>query len=766
VGADDDTAEDLGSLASALGALAATPMPGRALLARGRVVDGMYRIEDAIGEGGMGVVYRARDVRLDRAVAIKVGTAASAASLARASREALALARLSHPNVVVVYQVGELEGRLYLAMEHVAGGDARAWLRARPRGWREIIALYAGAGDGLAAAHAAGLVHRDFKPDNLLVGDDGRPRVGDFGLAREATSQDGDTVATTEPTGNAITMVGAVVGTPAYMAPEQLAGDDVDARADQFAFCVSLWEALFGARPFRGTEPAELADAIARGDVRAPARADVPPHVIAALRRGLAADRDARWPSMAPLLAELRRDPRVGRRRVVLAMITLALIVGGAGVWAATRDTTPTALPAIEADPNSVVSVAFALGANDGLVEGLAPLDDGDVIVGGHMTPPFAPRGRPVSGCPDGRRCGFVARVSPAGELRWARVIGGDDIRMHGPAVRGDRAVVVADIRVPGAISGVPGASVGEGAFALSLDTRTGAIEWYRRLGTGKVVVRTVAMDEAGAAYVVGETLSPATFEGWTPDSSTDVGYLVALAPDGVVRWGTTVPAGGISRVMGVDVAGGVVAWAGAVPAPNGDELAVIEGVDAGTGRVRWTRRSIGTDAHAGPLAITPDRRVVVAGYVRGTNDFGLGAITSRGEQDGFVAAFDLATGAPRWSRAIGGVGSDNLNAITSGADGDLWIAGRTDGLDATPATLHRDRSDFLVVRLGPDGALRWAGEYGGDERARAKAIAVGATGVWVAGSFTHHLRAGAFALEGTGRTTPLVLRIDPSRAK
>src|SRR5205823_4881817 len=137
-------------------------------------------------------------------------------------------------NVVIVYQVGELRGRIYLAMELVRGGNARQWV-TRHRGWREIVALYAAAGDGLAAAHAAGLIHRDFKPDNVLVGDDGRPRVADFGLAR-ADGDAADEAGSGAPSSGAITQTGAVMGTPAYMAPEQFGGVEVDARADQFAF--------------------------------------------------------------------------------------------------------------------------------------------------------------------------------------------------------------------------------------------------------------------------------------------------------------------------------------------------------------------------------------------------------------------------------------------------------------------------------------------------------------------------------------------------
>ena len=287
---------DVGSMGSLLREVAAT---GGGVLAPGTVVGGQYRIERTIGAGGMGVVHLARDERLDRPVAIKLGVARSAAALARLEREAAALARLSHPNVVVVYQVGEHDGRVFIAMEYVAGGTARAWLAARPRTWREVVALFAAAGDGLAAAHAAGLVHRDFKPDNLLVGDDGRPRVADFGLARAiADVADADDA-------------GAIMGTPAYMPPEQLAGDDVDARADQFAFCASLWEALFGVRPPDGERSRR-----------------VPRHVVDALRRGSSADRAARWPALAPLLAALRHDPAARRRRI-------GLVLGGATVAAA-----------------------------------------------------------------------------------------------------------------------------------------------------------------------------------------------------------------------------------------------------------------------------------------------------------------------------------------------------------------------------------------------------------------------------------------------
>nr|WP_263429463.1 serine/threonine-protein kinase [Nannocystis pusilla] len=173
--------QELGSLASVLVALARTES---ASLAPGTLVADQYRIERPLGEGGMGVVFLARDIRLDREVAVKVCSGLSRSAVHRIQREAMALAKLAHPNVVVVFQAGEFDGRFFIAMEYVAGGTARSWLAAAQRRPHEIVALYLEAGAGLAAAHAAGLIHRDFKPDNVLVGSDGRVRVADFGLAR------------------------------------------------------------------------------------------------------------------------------------------------------------------------------------------------------------------------------------------------------------------------------------------------------------------------------------------------------------------------------------------------------------------------------------------------------------------------------------------------------------------------------------------------------------------------------------------------------
>jgi eukaryotic-like serine/threonine-protein kinase len=303
---------------------------------------GRYFVLERLGGGGMGVVYVAFDPELNRKVAIKLmrpqASADGSDGAVRMLREAQAMARLSHPNVIPVYDVGEIDGRIFVAMELVDGSTLSAWCANRT--WREIVARYIQAGRGLAAAHAVGLVHRDFKPDNVLVGNDGRVRVLDFGLARTA----GEAAPATEPASpvpstpdaldTPLTRPGALVGTPAYMAPEQLLSRPTEARSDQFSFCVSLYQALYGKRPFDGDTLPDLAYEIAKGRVREPPRSTrVPARIYRALRRGLSAEIDDRFPTMDALLAELEHDPAATRLRFAVAASVVALAVG-AGLFA------------------------------------------------------------------------------------------------------------------------------------------------------------------------------------------------------------------------------------------------------------------------------------------------------------------------------------------------------------------------------------------------------------------------------------------------
>ena len=320
-----------------------------AALSPGQLIDDAYRIDAELGAGGMGRVYRAHDLRLERDVAIKLHANALAPDDDSLRKEGVALARLTHPNVVHVYEVGTWAGHPWVAMEYVPGGTARSWLAEAPRTPREILALYLAAGRGLAAAHAAGLVHRDFKPDNVLVGTDGRICVADFGLARElgfATTgagpadQERAPDRASGPITPSRTLTGPVIGTPAYMAPEQRIEGRIDAAADQFAFAVALWEGLEGTRPFTGETDAELAANASASRVTPPTAGRIPRHVEAALRRAMAVAPTERWPSMDALLAELARDPARTRRRFALAAVA-AVAAGGLVTFALTRGGEP-----------------------------------------------------------------------------------------------------------------------------------------------------------------------------------------------------------------------------------------------------------------------------------------------------------------------------------------------------------------------------------------------------------------------------------------
>jgi serine/threonine protein kinase/tetratricopeptide (TPR) repeat protein len=348
-------------------------------LARGATV-GRYLLLDPLGQGGMGVVYKAYDPELDRTIALKLLRTSDGDGVQhdRLLREAQALARLQHPNVIGVHDVGTFRGGVFIAMDFVEGHTLRQWLVERPRSRRAILDTFLAAGEGLAAAHRAGLVHRDFKPDNVMVGDDGRVRVLDFGLARAqgAPTHDDDagasppvaadvettvearptppptatpvappSLATPSESGHSgnllatpITHAGAIVGTPRFMAPEQHLGDPTDERADQFSFCVSLYHALYGSFPFAADGIDALLDDVVRGRVaEPPPGANVPRWLRQVLVRGLAPRPEARHPSMDALLQALRADPAVVRRRWLRAAIPITLLAGVAVAFGSVR---------------------------------------------------------------------------------------------------------------------------------------------------------------------------------------------------------------------------------------------------------------------------------------------------------------------------------------------------------------------------------------------------------------------------------------------
>ncbi|HWU88487.1 MAG TPA: protein kinase, partial [Kofleriaceae bacterium] len=292
---------------------------------------GRYVPIELIGQGGMGSVYVAHDPQLDRSVALKLVRSERSvhpAMQARLEREARAMAKVRHPNVVTIHDVGEHDDAVFLAMELVDGETLRRWLAREPRSWREIVRVFAAAGRGLEAAHGAGIVHRDFKPDNVLVERTGRVAVGDFGVAALAEEAALATIEGGASAALAATQTGAMLGTPRYMAPEQFRGERVDARTDQFGFAVALYEALYGAPPFAGTTTVELARAVTTGRLEPPTRrATVPRRLHRVLVRALSTDREARYASMGDLLEALQTAARPRwRAPAIVAAIAAAAV--------------------------------------------------------------------------------------------------------------------------------------------------------------------------------------------------------------------------------------------------------------------------------------------------------------------------------------------------------------------------------------------------------------------------------------------------------
>ncbi|MCX4241927.1 serine/threonine-protein kinase [Paraliomyxa miuraensis] len=326
---------------------------------------GRYRLVDQLGAGGMGVVWRAHDPRLGRTVAVKVlheqrRRRRQAEARERLRREALALAKLSHPNVVAIYDVGVHGRRVFLAMEHVVGRTLDRWAADAPS-LLQVLEVFEQIAAGLAAVHEAGFVHRDLKPANVMIARDGRVLVMDFGLARisdpESVSEHESTASSSgwggeQPGGSLsteLTREGTVVGTPAYMAPEQHTGAGADARADQYALCVSLYEVLMGRRPFDGRDITELARRKEDGRLELHGgRLSLPRSLRALLRRGLHPDPERRFGGMEALRRQLGRVRRP-RRAQRVAWATAGVAALGGMVWASTWHLRPEACETGEA---------------------------------------------------------------------------------------------------------------------------------------------------------------------------------------------------------------------------------------------------------------------------------------------------------------------------------------------------------------------------------------------------------------------------------
>ena len=356
---------------------------------------GRFQVSKLLGAGGMGVVYAAHDPQLGRTVAIKLlqPMAAGERARERLQREAQAMARLQHPNVVGVFETGIHGDQVFVAMEYVEGGTLGDWLRVRPRPWTEVVDMLCQAGDGLAAAHEVGLVHRDFKPANILISG-ARARISDFGLARAAADA-GELERTSEDDGlllaSPLTRTGALIGTPAYMAPELLHGGAASPASDQFAFGVVLFEAVHGHRPFLGDSVPALLDAIESGKLATVAGKPAPAALTAIIRRALDRDPARRFPDMPALLTDLRAarsrgDLRLGflagmrelpRGRALALLMTSGLaLVGGLALATFSQPSPPPLAPLAPPAPPAPIPPIPPIDLTASL-QALAQLDPG-----------------------------------------------------------------------------------------------------------------------------------------------------------------------------------------------------------------------------------------------------------------------------------------------------------------------------------------------------------------------------------------------------
>lgn len=325
---------------------------------------GRYRVQERLGAGAMGTVFAAHDDRLDRSVAIKVLTDRSAEGQALTLREARGLARLTHPNVVRIYEADTDGERVFIVMESLQGETLATWPSGRSPG--EILDVYLAAGRGLVAVHAAGLVHRDFKPANVMIDGHGHARLIDFGLARRVDAVAGAPAPDLRGATTA-TMTGALVGTPAYMAPELLAGQPATPLSDQFAFCAALYESLLAERPFQGDSIPDLQAQMIDG---VPQSSRLPAPIARVIARGLAVEPADRWPDMRALLAALQQTARRPRWAIVV-LVVVGLAALGWAFWPkdAARPTAPASTRAATAGarplPAAPALAAAVLAARD-----------------------------------------------------------------------------------------------------------------------------------------------------------------------------------------------------------------------------------------------------------------------------------------------------------------------------------------------------------------------------------------------------------------
>jgi len=545
---------------------------------------GLYRLETEIGAGGMGVVFRAVDSRLRRPVAIKFLSDDLADPVARRrfQREAQLASSLNHPHILTVYDVGEFEGRQYLVTEFVDGGTLKNWVHRQPRNWEDVAQLLTGVADGLATAHEAGILHRDIKPDNILVTSSGYAKLADFGLAK---LDDGPPLSATRTLSEQQTRKGMIVGTIAYMSPEQASGKPLDARSDMFSFGVMLYEMLAGQRPFRAATNLELLQQVIQAKP-APLSDDIPEPLRVLVTRALEKNPADRYPSMRELVAALRAAqrpsgqgpaaPRTHRRRWLAAACLAAVAVAGVFLLLSRKNTSERQLQYIPITnfTDSAVTptlspdgrvLAFIRGESTFVGHGdvyVKLLPDGDPVQLTHGDDEMM---GPVNFSPDGSRIAYTRGLRDT----WSvPVLGGEPTRLLAnseglswtnadtkpyhvmfSAYTGEgnhMGIFTATesrseqrpVYIPASVDGMAHRSF------LSPDGKWVIIV---EMGAGWLPCRLVPFDGSSAGRRVGPQPAQCTFAGWTPDGKWM--YFSANTGSGFHTWRQRFPNGAPEQV-------------------------------------------------------------------------------------------------------------------------------------------------------------------------------------------------------------------------
>ena len=461
--ADPELRREVESLLAQQVSLPELPMPSTITPVGVGASLGPYRIEAQIGEGGMGVVFRALDTKLNRPVAIKLLSSelADAAARRRFQREAQTASSLNHPHIVTVHDAGEIEGRQYLVTEYIDGGTLKDWAKIETRTWRQIVELLTGVADGLGTAHAAGILHRDIKPANILITKSGYAKLADFGLAKlvEELAPDSPTRTLTEKR----TRPGVVIGTIAYMSPEQASGRPLDARSDIFSFGVVLYSMLSGRRPFEGATDLETLQSIIHG-TPAPLGDEVPAPLRTVVEKALEKDPADRYQSMREMVVDLRRLTRHSaeaparparhlprRSKWAWGALLPVLLAAGFFAWQAWR-VAPESTEPLQAVPlNTLPGVqrypSFSPDGNYVAFTWTGPKHDNTDIYVQQIGSPGSPLRlttdpandyNPVWS-PDGRWIAFLRRQSQEGsELRLIPPLGGPERKLAEIRLRGE----------------------------------------------------------------------------------------------------------------------------------------------------------------------------------------------------------------------------------------------------------------------------------------------------------------------------------------